>query len=438
MSPATCTCLLLDNVKSMKNRKAGHIDALIIQYADEITEKLIAWRRDIHEHPELGNQEFRTGKIVADHLRAIGTDEVYDGLTGSTGVLGIIRGATDGPTVGLRADMDALPIKEETGLSFASQATTQWGDQGIVPVMHACGHDAHTAMLMATAEVLVRLRSQLRGKVVLIFQPAEESFASDWQGKSGAAAMIAEEVYLKNKPDAVFGLHVAFAGDTGAAGKIYYKPGASYCMSIMRLTVHGKGGHGATPWVGVDAIVIGAQVLLGLQTIISRNIDIYNNQATLSVGAIHGGNKFNVVADTVTMDGALRFTDHSARAYLEKRVEDTATHIAASAEGTAEIKWTRIPGINNDRALIEQITPQLKATLGADNFNISHKNSLLDDFSYYGELSPTAFLWLAVDPDEPGRTTPDLHTAKAIVNEKALVYGVKAMTSLALKFGIND
>ena len=294
----------------MSDRSRGEIDALIDHYAEEIEERLIAWRRDIHEHPELGNQEFRTSMIVAEHLRSVGVDEVYDGLAGATGVIGIIRGAEDGPTVALRADMDALPIKEETGLPFASKATSQWGDQGTVPVMHACGHDTHTAMLMATAEVLVRLRTELRGKVMLVFQPAEESCASDWKGKSGAAAMIDEEVYLRNKPAAVFGLHVGITGEPGSAGAILYHPEqASYCMSIMRLTVHGKGGHGATPWVGVDAIVIGAQLLLGLQTIISRNINIYRNHASLSVGAVHGGTKFNVIADTLTMDGALRFTD---------------------------------------------------------------------------------------------------------------------------------
>jgi amidohydrolase len=177
----------------MAEEKTANLDVLINQYAEEIEEKLIAWRRDFHEHPELGNQEFRTSKIVADHLRAIGVDEVYDGLAGATGVIGIIHGATGGPIVGLRADMDALPVEEETGLPFASIATSQWGDQGTVPVMHACGHDTHTAMLMATAEVLVRPRSQLQGKVVLIFQPAEESFSSDWVGKSGAAAMVEED-----------------------------------------------------------------------------------------------------------------------------------------------------------------------------------------------------------------------------------------------------
>jgi amidohydrolase len=421
----------------MAEKEAASIDVLINQYAEEIEERLIAWRRDIHEHPELGNQEFRTSKIVADHLKAIGVDEVYDGLGGATGVIAIIRGATDGPTVGLRADMDALPVKEETGLPFASKATSQWGEQGLVPVMHACGHDTHTAMLMATAEVLVRLRSRLCGKVVLIFQPAEESFSSDWVGKSGAAAMIEEDIYLKNKPDAVFALHIGISNEVGSAGRVFFTPGiSSYCMSIMRLTVHGKGGHGARPWVGIDAIVIGAQVLLGLQTIISRNIDIYSNNATLSVGAMHGGTKFNVIADTLTMDGALRFTDRSARAYLEGRVEETARHIAESAGGTAEVQWTWVPALYNDPDLIEKAIPKLKETIGADNVRSVDQTPGLDDFSHFGELSPSLFVWMSVDPDETdGSEIPNLHTSKMVVNERALVNGVKAMTSFAVKFG---
>ena len=424
----------------MSDAKAKDVDALINKYAEEIEEKLIAWRRDIHEHPELGNQEFRTSRLVADHLRAIGVDEVYDGLTGATGVIGIIHGTSHGPIVALRADMDALPIKEETGLPFASKVTSQWGDQGIVPVMHACGHDTHTAMLMATAELLVRLRSKLRGKVMLIFQPAEESSASDWKGKSGAAAMIEEEIYIKNKPAAVFGLHVAFVGETGVAGKVFCKPGAaSYSMSIMKLTIRGKGGHAMTPWVCIDPIVIGAQIVLGFQTIISRNIDVYNNNATFSIGAINGGNKFNVIADTLTMDGALRFTDPSTRLYLENRAEQTAKHIAESGGGNAEIHWTRIPGLYNDPDLLGKITPVVKRTIGDDKFNVSDKNPGLDDFAFYGELSPSVFMFLAIDPDEnSSREIPDFHTSKMVVNEKALVNGVKTMVSIAINFGIDD
>lgn len=212
------------------------LDELINQYADEINAKVIAWRRDFHQNPELGNQEFRTSKIVADHLRAIGVDEVYEGCAGGTGVLGVIKGAHPGPTVGLRADMDALPIKEDTGLPYASTKTATWGDQGTVPVMHACGHDMHTAMLMGAAEVIVRCKEELNGRVLLVFQPAEEGCASDWEGKSGAARFIEDPHYIANRPDVMFGQHIWYFAPRDTAGMLGVIPGmVGYCIQMKCL-----------------------------------------------------------------------------------------------------------------------------------------------------------------------------------------------------------
>ncbi len=404
--------------------------------ADGIRTQTIAWRRDFHQHPELGNQEVRTSRLAAEHLRAVGVDEVHERLAGGTGVLGLIRGAADGPTIGLRADMDALPIRERTGLPFASRAVAPWGDQGRVPVMHACGHDAHTAMLMGAAAVLVKLRRWIRGRVLLIFQPAEESFASDWKGPSGAAAMVEEPAYRARRPDSVFALHIYFSGTPGSAGRVFYRAGrVSYGMSVLRLMVQGKAGHAARPWTGVDAVVIAAQIVLGLQTIISRNVDVYNNHATLSIGTIRGGTKFNVVADSVTLDGALRFTDPAARAALERRVEETAAHIARSAGGRARVRWTAwFPPLVNDPALVEKAVPALKRVLGERRVAPAVTAFGVDDFSYYGERSPALFLRLAADPDElpPGGGVTSLHTPTMTIGERALASGVKALASLAL------
>lgn len=420
----------------MKNEWTKNVDTLINQYAEEIEAKLIVWRRDIHEHPELGNQEFRTSKIVADHLRNIGVDEVYEERARSTGVFGFIHGSTEGPIIGLRADMDALPQQETTNLPFASKVTGQYGDLGTVPVMHACGHDNHVAILMATAEILVKMRSYIRGKVLLVFQPAEEGAASDFEGSSGALAVSEDEIYLKNKPTAMFALHVSTTGQIGNAGKIIFgKPGfASYGMSIMRLVLRGKGGHASVPWNLVDTNVMGAQVLLALQTIISRNVNVYTNRASLSVGAVRGGQKFNVLPDEFIMDGALRYTDPTARVYLEKRIEDTAQHISASMGGTSSVKWTRSPIIKNDPDLINKLFPRLQDIIGKNDVTISASEGLLDDFSWFAEKGvPSVFLILAGDPDEGNpEQIPFNHMPNFTIAERALLNGVKAMTALAI------
>jgi len=430
-------------MESIRNPSAsGAIDALITKYAMALEAKLLAWRRDIHKHPELGNQEFRTSKIVADHLRAIGVDEVYDKIAGGTGVMGIMRGALAGPTVGLRADMDALPIKEELLVPFASTATGEWGDQGTVPIMHACGHDAHTSMLMAAAEMIVNLRPQLKGRVMLIFQPAEEGCASHWIGKSGAARFVDEEIYLENLPDAVFGIHVNNDCPKGSAGKVGCLPGpSSYYMDIFRITVHGKGAHGYSPWLGTDALVAAARVLLALQTLPSRNTDVFNNAVTVSVGAMRGGHKFNVIADTATLDGALRFTDRSSKEYLEQRLTELVEYTAKSAGCTANLKMTWIPCIYNDPALLEKMTPCMKIALGSDNFVLSKEFAMkgLDDFSFYTERTPGLFFGLSIarDEEDPLEAVA-IHDSKFVINEKALIIGAKAMASAALHFAWQD
>ncbi len=414
----------------------------INRHSEEVLEKTIAWRRDFHQHPELGNQEIRTSKIIAEHLRSLGVDEVYDHLGGSTGVIGIVHGAYDGPTVGLRADMDALPIKEITKVPFASTDTQHWGDQGEVPVMHACGHDIHTAMLMGAAEAICNMRNSLHGKVMFVFQPAEEHHASDWVGKSGAAAMVEEEVYIQNRPEAFFALHVETDAPEGSAGDVVLVPGLAggFCMWIFKLMIHGKGGHGASPWVGTDALVNGAEILLGLQTVISRNVDVYHNHATLSIGTFHSGKKFNVVSDLTTMEGAIRFTDLEQKDYMKERVEETVNHIAASGRCTADLEWTWIPPLYNDAALVADIKPKLAKTIGAEKIIEDRERifKFLDDYAFFMEETPGIYATLSVvnDPTDHYKTH-QIHDADFHANEKAFINGIKSLVTFAVSYGID-
>ncbi len=416
--------------------ETSNINKLINQYAEAVEPKMIEWRRDFHEHPELGNQEFRTSKAVADHLRELGFDEVRHGVAGGTGVIGILKGGKPGPVVGLRADMDALPIKEETDVPFASKVTSKWGDQE-VPVMHACGHDAHTAMQMAAAEVFSKLRAELAGTVMLFFQPAEEAAAPDWVGDSGADLMVKELLASDGiKPAVMFGLHVDAFADRGTAGRVTCHTGVvSYAMDMLRLTVNGMEAHAATPWKGIDAGVAAAQVLLALQTIMSRNVDVMKNHATLSIGTIHGGKKFNVVPDRVVMEGALRITDASTRAELEKRVTDIATHVAAGTGASADVNWYHwYPQLYNNPELVDKMFPSLEKAVGKERVAIA-ETWMLDDFSHFSEVIPSIFLNVSVVPeaDDP-RPTGGHHTPLFFINESALINGLKAMLQLTFDY----
>lgn len=416
------------------------LNQLINQYSDEVYERVLAWRRDFHQNAELSNQEFRTSAIVAEHLRAIGVDEVYDKLAGGTGVLGIIHGAEDGPTVGLRADMDALPIKEDTGLPFASTQTATWGDQGTVPVMHACGHDMHTAMLMGAAEVIVKLRDRLKGKVVLVFQPAEEGCSSDWVGKSGAARFIEEPLYIQNAPDVMFGQHIWYYAPRGSAGKLGVIPGmVGYCMDIVRITVRGQSAHGNRAWMGRDSIVAAAAIINALQTIPSRNVDIYKNSVSVSMGVIKGGTKFNVVADTTSIEGALRFTDRTKRAELEERFTTIITKTAEAMGCTAEINMTWVPGMYNDPTVLAKTQKDLDEIFGEGIFTTDPELSFanLDDYSWYTEGCPGLFYGLSIawPEDDPHETIPN-HNPRFDPNEEAMLNGVKALAGSAIKYAL--
>ena len=333
---------------------AATLDQRIDDAAKTVEPKVIEYRRDIHQHPELGNREFRTSKLIADRLKQLGI-EVRTPIA-HTGVVGILRGGKPGRVVGLRADMDALPVTEQVDLPFKSTVRSTYNGQE-VGVMHACGHDAHVAILLGVAEVLSSVRSDLPGTVVFLFQPAEEGAP---QGEEGGAALMVKEGALDNpKVDAVFGLHVT---SRIAVGQISYRPGAEMAaVDSFRIKVHGKQTHGAYPWLGVDPIVVASQIVLALQTIPSRQLDVSLAPAVVTVGAIHGGVRNNIIPDDVEMIGTIRSLDETMRSDIHQRIKRTAEDIASSGGAKADVTIeTGYPVTYNDPALTEKMAPTLR------------------------------------------------------------------------------
>ena len=397
---------------------------------EAVEPKVIAWRRDIHQNPELSNREFRTAALVAKHLEALGV-EVETGIA-HTGVVGTLVGALPGPVVALRADMDALPVTEQTDLPFASKVRAEYnGEQ--VGVMHACGHDAHVAILMGAAEVLAENREQLRGTVKFFFQPAEEGAPA---GEEGGARLMIKEGVLEGAdgPQAIFGLHV-FHIQTGA---IYYRPGGALAASDwLEIKVTGRQTHGSAPWLGIDPITVAAQIITALQTIPSRQLDVTNAPAVVSVGAIHGGVRGNIIPDTVEMTGTIRTFDKKMQADLHQRIRRTADNIAASAGATAEVTIRPYsPVTYNDPELTRRMLPTLKRAAGADNVFEARRITGAEDFSYFQEKIPGLYVGLGVNREGVGPwLAPPNHSPLFYVNEDALIVGVRTMVGLAMDYG---
>ncbi|MGE8319909.1 MAG: amidohydrolase [Comamonas sp.] len=414
--------------------QAQALHARIDERAKAIEQKLIAWRRDIHQHPELGNLETRTAALVAEHLRKLGM-EVKTGVA-VTGVVGLLQGGKPGPVVALRADMDALPVKEQVDLPFASKAkSTYLGKE--VDVMHACGHDTHTAMLMATAEVLAGMKDQLPGSVKFIFQPAEESpatFEPDGEKIWGAKQMVKEGVMNSPKVDAVFGLHVSSAYP---AGWIAWRPGpAMSSADQFWIDVTGKQTHGARPWSGIDPIVASAQIITGIQSIISRQSNIALEPAVVTVGAINGGNRMNIIPDKVSMIGTIRTYDEGMKKDIHKRLATTAEHIAESSGAKAKVKVVELyNAVVNPPDLVARMGPTLERVAGPGNFGVQPKSSASEDFSFYQQEAPGMFFYLGVTPkDRDPNTAPNNHSPLFYADESALLYGVRALSNLAVDY----
>lgn len=411
---------------------SSSLEVKVRERAASIEAKLIAWRRDIHQHPELGDQETRTSRLVSEHLRNLGL-EVRTGVA-RTGVIGILKGTKPGRTVALRADMDALPVKEPDGLPFASKAKGRhWGKE--VDVMHACGHDTHTAMLMAAAEVLAGLKDDLPGTIQFIFQPAEEgsSLFAPGSGKTwGAKLMLEEGIFTETKPDAVFGLHVM----PGRSGEVFYRNGATTASGdALEITVTGKQGHGGMPWNTIDPITTSALIVSGLQTVVSRKANLTLSPAVVTIGSIHGGQAGNVVPDTVRMSGTIRTYDDTVRELVHRDSRVAAEKIAESAGAKADVSIVKIydTTVNNER-LAEWARPILQRATGG-RVSRAPLVGASEDFSFLAEATPGLFVFLGITPhdQDPAKAAPN-HSPDFFVDEGALVVGARTMASLAVNF----
>src|SRR6478736_4179758 len=409
---------------SAANPLAAEVDRL----ATELNPQVVAWRRDFHKNPELGNHELRTSKVIADELRKLGFEVTTNVAT--TGVVGVLRGGLPGPVVALRSDMDALPVAEQVDLPFKSNAKAQWNGQE-VGVMHACGHDNHMAILLGTATALARMRDKLPGTVKFMFQPAEEGPPPGETG--GAEQMVKENVLENPKVDAVFGLHVF----PFPVGQIVYRPGALMASAdSFVIKIKGKQTHGAIPWGGIDPIVTGSQIVMGLQTIISRSVNITEAPAVVTIGRFTGGNRSNIVPEEVELEGTIRAFDEDVRKDIQKRVRQIATKIAESAGATATMEMTLgYPVTRNDEALTERMLPTLRRVAGEENVRFGPLTGTAEDFSFFQQKVPGMFIFLGVTPNDQDPTKVAMnHSPLFFADEAALPIGVKVMTNLALDY----
>ena len=392
--------------------------------------KVVEWRRDFHQHPELGNRETRTAQIVAEHLQALGL-EVHAGVA-HTGVVGVLRGGHPGPVIALRADMDALPVTERVDVPFKSTVTTEYRGEK-VGVMHACGHDGHTAMLMGVAQVLAGRARDLPGTVVFLFQPAEEGAPEGEEG--GAPLMLKEGVFRDYKPEVVFGMHL-WAGLN--AGTIGYRVGSFMAASdTFRIVVKGRQTHGSQPWGGIDPIVASAQILEGIQTIVSRQTDITRWPAVVTVGAIKGGIRFNIIPDSVEMMGTIRTFDAGVRDQTIERLRRTAENIAAASGATATVEI--LPGSNpvviNNPALTRQVLPSLQRAAGAAKVLEIPFVTGAEDFAQFALEVPGVFFFVgSTPPGQDAEQAPSNHSPLYFVDESSLEVGMRAMVDVAVDY----
>lgn len=421
---SSIAALVAATVLSSGAASAAGLPAEIADEVEAVTHKVVAWRRHLHANPELGNREFETAAMVAEHLKSLGM-EVRTGVA-HTGVVGVLRGG-EGPVIALRADMDALPVTEEVDLPFASKVTATYNGEE-VGVMHACGHDNHVAILMGVAEILAGMGEQLPGTVKFIFQPAEEGAPQGEEG--GADLMLREGAFDNPRPEAVFGLHV-FPLPVGVIGS---RPGGIMASSDRyEIKVHGKQTHGAMPWMGIDPIVTASQIVLGLQTIPSRQLDATLTPSIVTVGKISGGVRNNIIPESVEMVGTIRTFDADTRTDIHRRVKRTAEQIAASAGASAEVEVDMgYPVTSNDPALYKRMAPTLERIAG-DGFIEPPPVTGAEDFSYFANEVPGLFFFLGVAPDDPELVAPN-HSPHFYADERALPLGVRAMTALALDY----
>lgn len=414
-----------ENSTSLDGNLKQKIDAL----ASKIESKVIDWRRDIHEHPELSNREFKTAEKIAKHLRSLGI-KVQTGVA-HTGVVGVLKGGKPGPVVALRADMDALPVVERVDLPFASKVKSTYNNID-VGVMHACGHDTHVAMLMGAAEVLSSIQKDLEGTVVFIFQPAEEGAP---EGEEGGAQLMVKEGVLKNPDvDVVFGLHI---NSKTEVGKITYKPGGAMAASDrLVIKVKGQQTHGSTPWAGVDPIVTASQIIMGLQTVVSRQTELTKEGAVVSIGLIRGGVRNNIIPEEVELIGTIRTLDVGMQDIIHERIKRSVTKIAESAGATAEVIITKgYPITYNDPALTQAMLPTVQGVAGTENVIQVDARTGAEDFSYYAREVPGLFLFLGGMPKgQDPKVAASHHTPDFYIEESSMKLGMRALCHLTVDY----
>ncbi|WP_459209986.1 amidohydrolase [Aquimarina rhabdastrellae] len=411
----------------MANLHAQQIDPKIKAAAEAVEQKVIEWRRDIHQNPELSNREFNTAKKIAKHLKGLGL-EVQENVA-KTGIVAVLKGKKAGKTVALRADIDALPVTERADVPFKSTVKTEFLNEK-VGVSHACGHDTHTAILMGVAEVLSKHKEKIRGTVKFIFQPAEEGPPP---GEEGGAKLMIKEGALKNPDvDAIFGLHI----NSGTPiGKIRYKPGGTMAaVERFVINVKGKQTHGSAPWSGVDPVLISAKIIDGLQTIISRESQLTKEAAVITVGKITSGVRFNIIPESAEMIGTVRTLDPGMKALILRRMREMVPAIAKAYGGTATIEIQNNTAITyNDPALVAKMLPTLQGIAGKDNVLLAKATTGGEDFSYFQEEVPGFYFFLGgKSPDT--KVAPAHHTPDFYIDERGLLLGVKTMSQLAIDY----
>jgi len=408
---------------------AQNFTAVIEKNASAVNDSVIAWRRFIHQNPELGNREFKTGAFIAAHLRALGIEVKTN--VGKTGVVGILKGGKPGPVVALRADMDALPVTERVKIPFASKVMGEYNGQ-TVGVMHACGHDSHVAILLGTATTLAKMQKDVPGTIVFIFQPAEEGPPGTEEG--GAPLMIKEGVMNNPKVDAVFGLHINSQTEIGT---IRYKSGSFMASSDwFTIKVKGKSSHGSMPWGGIDPIVVAAQIINGLQTIVSRQEELTKAPVVITVGIIKSGVRANIIPEELTMEGTIRTLDSKMQEDVHERIKTTATKIAEASGATAEVSIdTKTLVTYNDPELVKLMLPSLEKAAGTDHVIASDWTTGAEDFSFFGTKAPAFFFNLGGMPKgmDPKKAAPH-HTPDFYIDDSMLDVGVKAFCNIVFDY----
>jgi len=408
---------------------AQDITSTIALKAESIQSEVVQWRRHLHQYPELGNREFKTAAYIVEQLKGLGL-EIKTGVA-KTGVVAILKGDKPGPVIALRADMDALPVKERVNIPFASKDSSMYGNSKVA-VMHACGHDAHVAMLIGTARVLSTMKKDIAGTVKFIFQPAEEGAPEGEEG--GAALMVKEGVMDNPKVDVVFGMHIE---SWIPAGDIQYKTGAFMASAdLFTIKVKGMSSHGSQPWLGVDPISVSAQIIEGLQNIVSRQMDLTKAPAVITVGKINSGVRFNIIPEEAFMEGTIRTLDSKMQVDIHERIRLTATKIAEASNATAEVNFYNKTLVTyNTPELVEKMIPSLQTAAGKNNVRPMEWVTGAEDFSFYGTKAPAFFFYFGGMPrSNDAKNAPPHHTPDFMIDDSKLFVGVKTFCQLVFDY----